>query len=58
VVDGWRSALGADVQLAPIDSTTARGLFRSRDAYPQIFSQFTLSDVSVPIAPGEPLIDP
>jgi oligopeptide transport system substrate-binding protein len=39
VVDGWRTALGVDAQLSPLDATTARDLARSPLTYPQVTLQ-------------------
>jgi oligopeptide transport system substrate-binding protein len=39
LVDGWRTALGVDAQLSPLDATTARDLTRSPLTYPQMTVQ-------------------
>jgi oligopeptide transport system substrate-binding protein len=39
VVDAWRTALGVDAQLSPVDAATARELTRSPQNYPQMTVQ-------------------
>ena len=39
VVDGWRTALGVDAQLSPVDPTSLRDMLRAPDTYPQMVMQ-------------------